>query len=72
MRRPDWENRLADYLISVRERPHVYGKHDCMLLVAGAVRAVTGKDHARGHRGKYKTGKGAARYLKRLGFSSPA
>lgn len=72
MRKPDWENELTEYLISVSEKPHVYGKHDCMIFTANAIRAQTGKDYARGHRGKYSTAKGAARYLKTLGLASPA
>lgn len=70
MRHPDWENRLTDYLISVREKPHAYGSHDCVLFCANAVRALTGKDFARGHRRKYRSQASAVRHLKRLGFSS--
>ena len=70
MRRPDWETDLADYLISVRDKPHVYGKHDCMLFVAGAVQALTGNDFAKGHRGKYATADEAKEYLRSIGFAS--
>lgn len=71
-RRPDWEPRLAAYLAAAANRPHVYGGHDCMIHFAAAVKAVTGKDFGRGHRGKYKSAASAARYLKSLGFASPA
>jgi hypothetical protein len=70
-RLPDWEERLGVYVASARERPHEYGRHDCMLHWAGAVEAVTGEDHGAGHRGKYRNRVGAYRYLKRLGFDSP-
>jgi hypothetical protein len=71
MRKSNWEERLADYLAGAAEKPHEYGVNDCMLFVAGAVKATTGKDPGRGHRRKYDTAKGAVRYLKRLGFDSP-
>lgn len=71
-RLPDWEPRLTAYLAEVAARPHEYGRHDCLLFVAGAVKAQTGTDFARGHRGKYSSAATAARYLKRLGFDSPA
>lgn len=70
-RRPDWEPRLLAYLEKVRDKPHVYGKHDCMLFVADVVKSQTGKDPAWGHRGKYTTRLGSAKYLKTLGFNSP-
>lgn len=71
-RRHDWETHLHAWLDAARQRPHAYGRHDCMLFVASAVKAVTGKDYARGHRGRYGSAAGAARYLRRRGFSSPA
>jgi hypothetical protein len=71
-RRPDWEQRLTEYLAGLSARGHRYGRHDCMLLTAGAIKAQTGKDLARGHRGKYKTAKGAAKHLKSLGFRDAA
>lgn len=71
-RLPDWEPRLHAYLVSVADTPHDYGSNHCLLHAANAVRAVTGKDLARGHRGKFKDAIGAVRYLKSLGFDSPA
>lgn len=68
----DWEPRLADYLEWAGQQTYAYGRHDCLLYCAGAVKAVTGKDLAGGHRGKYRTEKGAARYLAKLGHRSPA
>lgn len=69
-RRSDWEQRLFAYLAAVSDRPHEYGRHDCMIFVAGAVKALTGSDPARGHRGKYGSAATAARYLRSLGFDS--
>lgn len=71
MRKSDWEQRLADFIAKSRARPYEYGRHDCLLFIADAVRAITGKDHARGHRGKYKNETGALRRLKSLGHDRP-
>jgi hypothetical protein len=70
-RHPQWDQRLVDCVSELRAIPHDWGKHDCLLWVAAAVKAVTGKDHARGHRGKYKNRVSAYRYLKSLGYDSP-
>ena len=73
-RRPDWQRRLSAWLKANAARRHVYGRHDCMVgLAAGVIKAVTGKDPARGHRGKYRSKRAAALYLKRtFGVESPA
>jgi hypothetical protein len=54
MRRADWQNRLTDYLRERHRLPFEYGKWDCALFAAGAVKAMTGKDPMRGLRG-YKS-----------------
>lgn len=65
-RLPDWEPRLAAWLRTHTAMPHAYGRHDCMIgLAAGVIKAVTGVDPARGHRGKYGSARSAAAYLKR-------
>jgi hypothetical protein len=66
-RLPDWEPRLAAYLESVRDREFVWGEHDCALHAANAVLAITGEDFAAPFRGKYSTGAGSVRALKRYG-----
>lgn len=70
VRLPGWEDALADYLAEVRDRPHSYATHHCLLFVAGAVKAETGVDLAAGHRRKFKTQAGSVRYLRSLGFRS--
>jgi hypothetical protein len=67
--RPDWEPRLNAYLEQIV--PHEWGSHDCLLYIAGAVEAQTGRDFAKDHRGKYDSEAGSRRYLKTLGFASP-
>ena len=63
----DWEQRLADYLGAASEMPHEYGQLDCALHGANAALAITGVDHGRPFRGRYRTALGAARMLRRYG-----
>lgn len=70
-RRPDWEARLNALIAEKRHAEHAYGRHDCMTWFADAVKAETGTDFGRGHRGKYRTALSAAKYLKSLGFDRP-
>lgn len=45
MRRlPDWEARLASYVIAHMGSSFRYGRLDCALFAAGAVKAMTGSD----------------------------
>jgi hypothetical protein len=53
-RHPDWQPRLTDYLRANHARPFAWGRWDCALFVAGAVKAMTGRDPMRGYRG-YRT-----------------
>lgn len=70
-RHPQWEARLNALVARDMARPYAYGRHDCLLWAAAAAKAVTGKDYGRGHRGKYASAAGAARYLRRLGHETP-
>jgi hypothetical protein len=53
-RHPDWQPRLTTYLRTHHARPFVWGRWDCALFVAGAVKAMTSRDPMRGLRG-YRT-----------------
>lgn len=66
-RHPDWPARLAAYVDAARDRPFLWGTHDCALFAAGAVAALTGQDPATGLAGTYADAAGAARILKALG-----
>lgn len=66
-RRSDWEQRLVALVEQREARPFEYGRHDCCLWAAAAVRAQTGVDVARGLRG-YRSARGAARTLISAGF----
>jgi len=70
-RHPQWDQRLHDCVTANLNKPYEFGRHDCLLWPAAAVRAVTGKDYGRGHRGKYDSIAKAYRYLQGLGFSGP-
>lgn len=72
MRTEGWRGRLAQYISDLRGEPFAYGSQDCWLFVAGAVEAMTGIDHAKAHRSKYKTAKGALGIVKRAGADSIA
>lgn len=63
----DWEQRLGDYLDSVRDKPFCWGRHDCALHSANAVLAMTGEDFAAEFRGKYRSVAGSVRALRLYG-----
>ena len=67
----DWEQRLHDLVAANFDRPHEFGRHDCLLWPAAAVKALTGRDHGRGHRGKYNSLATAYRHLQQMGFDGP-
>jgi hypothetical protein len=54
-RHPQWEARLHALIEKSIARPYEWGRWDCLMFAAEAAKAITGKDHARGHRGKYKS-----------------
>lgn len=71
MRHPLWEQRLHDLIVKRFRQPYTPSQFDCLIWPADAVKAVTGKDFARGHRGKYKSVAGGYRHLQGMGFKSP-
>lgn len=70
-RHPQWEQRLHDLIAANWTRPYEHGAWDCLMWPAAAAKAVTGKDFARGHRGKYNSLAKAYRHLQTMGFTSP-
>lgn len=66
-RRTDWHQRLCTFLAETADRPFAPGRHDCALFAAGAVKAVTGRDPARGWRGYRTVARGQVR-LRQAGF----
>lgn len=63
----DLPERLQAFIDSRRDTPFAWGSHDCALFAADWVESVTGKDPAKGIRGRYQTAIGAGRVIKREG-----
>lgn len=54
-RKPTWRSDLTAYLETAARRAFRPGQHDCALFAAGAVKAMTGTDFARGYRSTYRS-----------------
>lgn len=54
---------LSKYIDEKAREPFAYGTNDCLMVVAGAIEAITGVDHAAEYRGKYRSLSGARRLL---------
>jgi hypothetical protein len=66
-----WEHRLARALQAAQTRPFAWGSHDCATWAFDLARDLTGgEDVAALWRGRYRTGGGAARVMRRLGWDS--
>ena len=65
-----YRNALIRYAAKASRKPFVWGKHDCALFGAGWVQLQTGKDPARGLRGRYSTAAGAFKHLRKLGYDN--
>lgn len=50
MRVRDWEQRLSAFVAERMQMPFEWGRNDCCLFAADAVKAMTGTDHAAGLR----------------------
>jgi hypothetical protein len=61
---------MKAFIQTHKNKPFVWGENDCCLFAANAVLALTGNDLAAEFRGKYSTELGAARALKKHGYSS--
>ena len=66
----DWPERLNAYLEKVGRRPFKWGTHDCCTFAAGAVKAMTGRNHMAEFRGTYRSEAEAAEALKAIGKGS--
>jgi hypothetical protein len=63
----NWPKLLAAFIDERREVPFTWGKADCCLFAADWVRLATDLDPAADLRGKYDSGLGARRIIKRSG-----
>ena len=67
----NWRERLEAEMERQRRTPFEWGKHDCAIgFAGGVVRALTGKDLARGKRGSYSAPASALRALRDHGAES--
>lgn len=71
MRHDDWRSRLDAYIAAAAREPFRPGRHDCALFAAGAVRAMTGDDPARGWRSKYRSLRRGRELLAEAGYDGP-
>jgi hypothetical protein len=58
MTAPNPNNRrsiLSAYVAAKEREPFAWGSNDCVMMVAGAVEAITGVDHAAEFRGRYSS-----------------
>jgi len=70
-RRESWR---VDFFAAIeRHRWHAFewGAHDCSILTADAIEALTGEDLAQRFRGRYTTREEADELLRSFGFDSP-
>lgn len=67
VRRADWQRRLAEYIQKVQHRKFRWGRFDCCLFAAGAVKAMTGKDPMPEFRGQYTSEATAKQALRDIG-----
>lgn len=62
-----WPELMNDYLKRVFKEPLLWGTHDCCLMPANCVLAMTGEDFAADFRGKYDDGPSAYLALQKFG-----
>jgi hypothetical protein len=64
IRKPDWQQRLHEFLLARGKQPFAWGKNDCALFAADAIQSFTGVDFAGDFRGKYTDEAGANATIK--------
>lgn len=62
-RKSDWQTQLHKYLNEAATYTFAWGTHDCCLLVADAINAMTGTDLAAPYRGKYTDAASAVKLI---------
>ena len=66
-RKIDWQLEFEKVVSEHKDKPFIWGEHDCVLWAANAVLAITEFDAAEGFRDSYSTALGAAKLLKDFG-----
>jgi hypothetical protein len=72
MRVQGWESILAEHIRQAYHATFAWGINDCCLWPADWVHKGTGTDFGSDWRGKYKTEAGAAKLMKKRGYTGPA
>lgn len=67
MRLPDWQLRFSEFVSARQNMPFAWGRNDCCVFAAEAIKAITGQDHAAEFRGIYRTVKTADRLMNEMG-----
>lgn len=65
-----WPQALSAACEAARDKPHVWGEHDCATFAADCILAITGQDVMGVFRDRYTSPLGAARVIKNEGYSS--
>lgn len=63
-RKEDWQQALNKTVEAARERPFLWGEHDCCIFTTSVVEAMTGVDLMQNLRGEYTTEEEAKEVLK--------
>lgn len=68
MKKLGWRNELTAHLQKNMRTDFKPGSMDCAIAAADAVKIISGVDHAKLFRKKYKTIRGGLRMLRKMGF----
>ncbi|WP_022697934.1 DUF6950 family protein [Euryhalocaulis caribicus] len=69
-RREDWEQRLHAWHRETLNVPHDWGRNNCAFRAAGAIKAMTGEDLAKGFRVKVRSKKGFTKLMRDEGWDT--
>lgn len=67
MRLDNWQNNLSELIERRKPEPYHIAKFNCLMWALEGANAVTGIDHYAPFRGKFKTVRGAASVLRKIG-----
>jgi len=62
-RKHSWQSELHNFIANAVTHAFVWGEHDCCLLIADAINALTGVDLAEPYRGKYDDAHSAVKLI---------
>jgi hypothetical protein len=71
LRRDDWLMAYHEAMRKHSATPFTWGEHDCAILAADVIEAVTGRDLAEAFRGKYDSAESAKAIMRQHKIRSP-